>query len=177
MSLVNTPWQRNLIPSLSKSSSTFSPSWLMALRLFISTTSSRPSRSVLDFSHAVRSSVAQGAMSLPSKSSRRCLRPSQMDILNTLPSGRLFFLCRKWNDLPALLGRNPFSTLFSEFLRYVVLDHDCHCSHHFQPRVLPRNASSSNYMCNQGKVHAKPEKAVPLWISARDSERWCRKSN
>src|SRR5690242_11542197 len=39
---------------------------------------------------------------------------------------RLLFRHGKRNDLPALIGRSPSSDIFSEILRYVVLNHSCH---------------------------------------------------
>jgi hypothetical protein len=48
-------------------------------------------------------------------------------------SCRLLFSRGKANDRPALLGRNPCSALFSEFLRHVKLDHSCHRRYHSQP--------------------------------------------
>src|SRR5579864_6585638 len=79
---VNTPSQRNLIPSFINVRITFSPSWLMLEMCCISTTSSRPRRSVLAFSHALFSSVAQGATSFPSTTSRRCLALSISEIFS-----------------------------------------------------------------------------------------------
>jgi hypothetical protein len=46
---------------------------------------------------------------------------------------RLFHRHRKLNDSPALILRNPFRTLFSKALRYVILNHLCHLSYHSQP--------------------------------------------
>jgi hypothetical protein len=62
-----TPRQRNFAPSFISASRTSSPSWLIPVKFFTSITRPRPSRLVLAFSHAVRSSFAQGAMSLPSQ--------------------------------------------------------------------------------------------------------------
>ena len=59
----------------------------------------------------------------------RHLRPRQ----TKAPEHRLLVKRRKRNDPPALLGRNPFSALFSRLSRDVVLNHDCHCRYHSQP--------------------------------------------
>jgi len=80
-SFINTP-QRSLTFSLINCSSTLSPSALMAIRLLRSTISSRPWRSALAVSHAVASSAAQGAISLPSTTSRRRRGLSTTEILN-----------------------------------------------------------------------------------------------
>jgi hypothetical protein len=62
---VNTPEGRKLAPSFIGSSTTPSPSSLMAVRPFTSITSSRPLWSAVAFLHARLSSAVHGAMSLP----------------------------------------------------------------------------------------------------------------
>ena len=85
---INTPWQRNRIPPFIKSRSRLSPSWLIVDMCFISTTTSRPRRSALAFSHALLSSAAQGAMSFPSTITRRCLALSTSEIFNIASPSR-----------------------------------------------------------------------------------------
>jgi len=83
---VNTPWQRNLIPSFINSRITFSPSWLIVVICFISITSSRPRRFALASSQALLSSATQGARSFPSTTSRRCVALSISEIFSIASS-------------------------------------------------------------------------------------------
>jgi hypothetical protein len=80
--LVNTSRQRILTRCFISSSNRFSPSWLIAVTCFISITSSPPSNPALATSHALRSSAAQGPMSLPSRTKRRWLARSMTEIFN-----------------------------------------------------------------------------------------------
>ena len=82
-------------------------------------------------------------------------------------SCRLLLRCGKQNDLPALFGRNPFSALFPEFLRYVVINHDCHCSYHTSRNSLrsivpPHQFASPAIHCPLGftRIPDIPESAV-----------------
>ena len=68
---VNTPHDRKLAPSFISSRSTFSPSSVIAVSPFKSTTSARPFRSAIACRQTLVSSVAQGPMSLPSITSWR----------------------------------------------------------------------------------------------------------
>ena len=68
---MNTPAERNLVPSVNSSSSTLSPSSLLAVRPFTSITSSRPLWTAVAFRHAQLNSAVHGTMSLPSTTNRR----------------------------------------------------------------------------------------------------------
>src|SRR5580692_7519085 len=84
MCFVNTPREQNLTPSPINLRITSSPSWLIAVMCFISITSSRPLRSALAFSHALLSSAAHGAVSLPSNTKRRRVGVSMNEIFSIL---------------------------------------------------------------------------------------------
>ena len=86
-----------------RSLSAFSPSWLMAVLLFNSTKSSRPSKLSLALSHALLSSADHGAMSLPSTSSRRLFRASTIEIFNMR---RSLLPGIKARHMPNMQGRN-----------------------------------------------------------------------
>lgn len=82
MCFVNTPEERNLAPCFISSRSTLSPSSLIHVRPFKSTTSSRPSKSAVTCRHTVVSSETHGPTSLPSTTNRRQLTLSKIEIFN-----------------------------------------------------------------------------------------------